>query len=172
MSPSGPPDFEDVVLPHLDAGHNLARWLVRDPALAQDVVQDASVRALSYFATYRGGDARAWWLRIVRNAAYTAIAARQRAGADRLDDTRAHTLADPAPNPEAAANNSERTGRMNAALAALPAEWRECLVLRELETLSYKDIAGITGVPIGTVMSRLFRARKALDAAGLKETQP
>ena len=172
MSPSGPPDFSQAVLPHLDAAHNLARWLVRDPALAEDVVQDATLRALSYFSTYRGGDPKAWLLRIVRNTAYTALAAARRTGTDSLDDAPALQVADRAPDPEEALTERQRADRLDAALAALPVELRECLVLRELEDLSYKDIAGITGVPIGTVMSRLWRARNALDAGRRKETHP
>src|ERR1700761_2670214 len=101
-------EFERVVLPHLDAAYNLARWLVRDPTLAEDVVQDAVLRALSYFGSYRGGDGRAWLLRIVRNAAYGALAARRRSGAASLDDvgltgdgeSMAMQVTDPADDPE------------------------------------------------------------------------
>jgi len=133
-------------------------------------VQDAAVRALGYFASYRGGDARAWLLRIVRNVAYGALAARNRNGTMSLDGAgpdadEAHPalqVADPARDPEAALTHCEGLTRLGRALAALPAELRECLVLRELEELSYKEIGHVTGVPIGTVMSRLWRARRAL----------
>jgi RNA polymerase sigma factor (sigma-70 family) len=170
MTLPGPEDFEQVVLPHLNAAHNLARWLVGDATLAEDVVQDAVLRALSYFGSYRGGDGRAWLLRIVRNAAYGALAARRRSGAASLDDvgltgdgeSMAMQVTDPADDPEAALVRREGFARLDRALAALPAELRECLVLRELEELSYKEVAHITGVPIGTVMSRLWRARQAL----------
>lgn len=160
--------FEQVVLPHLSAAYNLARWLVRDPTLAEDVVQDATLRALGYFSSYRGGDGRAWLLRIVRNAAYTAISANNRdrtstleeAGPDR--EPVALQVADPADDPEAALSRRQDFGKLDRAVAALPVELRECLVLRELEELSYKEVAQVTGLPIGTVMSRLWRARRAL----------
>jgi RNA polymerase sigma factor (sigma-70 family) len=176
MTLPGPGDFEQVVLPHLNAAHNLARWLVGDATLAEDVVQDAALRALSYFGSYRGGDGRAWLLRIVRNAAYGALAARRRSGAASLDDagltadgeSTARQIADPADDPEAALVRREGFARLDQALAALPAELRECLVLRELEELSYKEVAHVTGVPIGTVMSRLWRARQALMGSQAK----
>jgi RNA polymerase sigma-70 factor (ECF subfamily) len=154
--------FEQIVLPHLDAAYNLARWLVRDPSLAEDVVQDAAVRALSYFASYKGGDARSWLLRIVRNAAYTAMGAQRHTTS--LDDGEKPgiEIADSADDPEAALGRRQSFARLDDALAALPPELRECLVLHELEELSYKQVAHITGVPIGTVMSRLWRARRAL----------
>ncbi|MDR3531613.1 MAG: sigma-70 family RNA polymerase sigma factor [Rhodopila sp.] len=163
-------DFEQIVLPHLNAAYNLARWLVADAALAEDVVQDAALRALSYFHSYNGGDARAWLLRIVRNVAYGVLAARRRGGTTSLDDTGVTAdgesmvmqVADPADDPEATLVRCEGFARLDQALAALPAELRECIVLHELEELSYKEVAHITGVPIGTVMSRLWRARRAL----------
>ncbi len=163
--------FEQIVLPHLDAAYNLARWLVRDASLAEDVVQDAAVRALSYFASYKGGDARSWLLRIVRNAAYTAMAARRQGATTSLDDGEHPGLeiVDTADDPEAALGRVQGLACLEDALAALPPELRECLVLRELEELSYKQVAEITGAPIGTVMSRLWRARRALtgrQAAG------
>lgn len=161
-------DFERVVLPHLDAAYNLARWLVDDATLAQDIVQDAVMRALGYFGSFRGGDARAWLLRIVRNTAYTALAARNRGGTASLDavgrdgEATALQVHDPADDPEAALARSEGAAQLDRALAALPLELRECLVLRELQELSYKEISHVTGVPIGTVMSRLWRARQVL----------
>ena len=173
----GTADFEQTVLPHLDAAYNLARWLVGDATLAQDVVQDAAMRALGYFGSFRGGDARAWLLRIVRNAAYTALAARKRCGAASLHDAGpdgdapALQVHDPADDPETALARREGMAQLGRSLAALPMELRECLVLRELQELSYKEIGHITGVPIGTVMSRLWRARQVLmhgDAEGEK----
>ncbi|HYZ63681.1 MAG TPA: sigma-70 family RNA polymerase sigma factor [Acetobacteraceae bacterium] len=151
--------FEAVVLPHLDAAYNLARWLVRDPSLAQDVVQDATLRGLTGFRGFRGGDGRAWLLRIVRNVAYDMLASR---AAPAGDETEAADVPDPADTPEAALLRRESLDQLAGALAALPLELRECLVLRELEELSYKEIAQVTGQPIGTVMSRLWRARQAL----------
>ena len=170
-------DFERLVLPHLDAAHNLARWLVRDVTIAEDVVQDAAMRALSYFGSYRGGDARAWLLRIVRNTAYDALSARKRIAAASLDhpgladERRALQVPDDADDPEMALSGRERSAGLAVALAALPVELRECLVLHELEELSYKDIAHVTGVPIGTVMSRLWRARQALMHGRLEREQ-
>jgi RNA polymerase sigma-70 factor (ECF subfamily) len=160
------PGFEQVVLPHLDAAYNLARWLVRDPSLAEDIVQDAVLRALQYFASFRGDSGgRAWLLQIVRNAAYAAIKAR-RLGVDvpleSDDGEAAMALPDPGPGPEALLAQRQDLQLLDAALAALPIDLRECLILCELEQLSYKDIARVTGVPIGTVMSRLWRARQAL----------
>jgi RNA polymerase sigma factor (sigma-70 family) len=156
-----PAGFGRLVLPHLDSAHNLARWLVRDPSLAEDVVQEAVLRALSYFASFRGGDARAWLMRIVRNVAYDALAS-GRAGAPCADDQQALDVPDPADDPEVALDRSQQIESLDRALAALPVELRECLVLRELEELSYRQIAEVTGVPVGTVMSRLWRARRAI----------
>jgi RNA polymerase sigma-70 factor (ECF subfamily) len=176
--------FERAVLPHLDGAHNLARWLVRDATLAEDVVQDAVVRALNYFASFRGDDARAWLMRIVRNTAYGALTARRQrretsrdgfAGieSDGFGDAPlALDHPDPADDPEAALTRRQRLDCMENALAALPIELRECLVLRELEELSYKEIAQVTEVPVGTVMSRLWRARQTLaDMGRLKEVR-
>jgi RNA polymerase sigma-70 factor (ECF subfamily) len=172
-------EFERLVLPHLDAAHNLARWLVRDAALAEDIVQDTALRAVSYFASYRGGDPRAWLLRILRNTAYDALAARKRGETTSLDgdaetdgEHPALGVPDPADDPEAALLRREGMARLDDALAALPVELRECLVLRELEELSYKEIAQVTGLPVGTVMSRLWRARQALMGGRLEGETP
>lgn len=163
--------FETQILPHLDAAYNLARWLVRDASLAEDVVQEASLRALTYIGSFAGGDPRAWLLRITRNAAYDAIAKRDRLsagcgssrpGASDEEEDPLERVADPSDDPEAALAHRQDQALLEAAIAALPADLRECLVLRELEALSYKEIAHVTGVPIGTVMSRLHRARQAL----------
>lgn len=161
------PRFEQAILPHLDAAYNLARWLVRDPAAAEDIVQEACLRALQYFASFSGGDGRAWLLQIVRNVAVTTLAGRM-APSVSMDDDMVLELPDPSDNPEQA--NSARQGRelLARALAALPDELRECLVLREFEELSYKEIAEVVGVPMGTVMSRLWRARQALLGSGME----
>jgi RNA polymerase sigma factor (sigma-70 family) len=153
--------YDGVVLPHLDSAYSLARWLTRDAVLAQDVVQDAALRALRYFGSFRGGDPRAWFMQIVRNAAHGALAARGQLVAELPDND---VRADPADDPEAALVRREDRDDLARALSALPLDLRECLVLRELEELSYKQIAEITGAPIGTVMSRLWRARQLLLA--------
>jgi RNA polymerase sigma-70 factor (ECF subfamily) len=164
-------DFERVALPHLDAAYNLARWLVQDASLAEDVVQDAVLRAWRYFASFRGGCSRAWLLQIVRNTAYSSIKARRRgrevslSSATRTVDDEEGVdwdLEDPRPGPDAMLAQRRQIAAVDEALKALPASLRECLILREVEMLSYKHIARITGVPIGTVMSRLSRARQAL----------
>jgi RNA polymerase sigma-70 factor (ECF subfamily) len=170
-------NFEQVVLPHLDSAYNVARWLMRDATLAEDAVQDAVLRALTYFNSYKGGNPRAWFLRIVRNVVYGVLAAQRRGGMTSLDDAgrttdgepRAMDIADPADDPEVTLSRAEGFARLDQALAALPAELRECLVLHELEEFSYKDVAHITGVPIGTVMSRLWRARQVLMRSQDKE---
>jgi len=162
------PSFAKLALPHLDAAYNLARWLLRDPVAAEDVVQDAMLRGLTYFASFRGTNPRAWLLQIVRNAAHDRLAAAARAREVPLviqheeDDIAVNEPADPADDPETALSRRQDRAALAAALAALPVELRECLVLREVEEMSYRDIAQVTGVPVGTVMSRLWRARQAL----------
>lgn len=169
--------FEQIILPHLNSAYNVARWLMQDATAAEDVVQDAVLRALTYFTSYRGGDPRAWFLRIVRNVAYAVLAAQRRSGITSLDDaglsgdgeTTTMEIVDQADDPEMTLACSERLACLDQALAALPAELRECLVLHELEEFSYKEVADITGVPIGTVMSRLWRARQVLMRSQDKE---
>jgi RNA polymerase sigma-70 factor (ECF subfamily) len=148
--------FTRSIVPHLPAAYRLARWLLRDPAIAEDVVQDAMERAWRYIATFRGDNERAWLLRIVRNQAME-----QRAKSrpmEELNDDMAAAL----PSPEDDALHAQGTLALNDALAALPAPLRECIVLRELEECSYREMAEILGIPIGTVMSRLWAARRAL----------
>lgn len=165
--PSGADDarsarFEAQVVPYLDAAYNLAHWLAHNPADAQDVVQEAMLRALRYFDSFHGGDARVWLLAIVRNTFYT-LRSRQPHDAlhDELDDD-AHPLVDTGPSPETLTLLAVDVSALQAALERLPAPLREILVLRELEECSYKEIATITGQKIGTVMSRLARARERL----------
>jgi RNA polymerase sigma-70 factor (ECF subfamily) len=154
--------FEQVVLPHLDDAYTLARYLVGDEHDAQDVVQDASLRALRFFGGYTGGDSRAWLLAIVRNCAHDWHRRRRtdRAMVD-VDETTSPALVSADATDTRAIERSER-GRVTRAVEALPIEYREVIVLREVEELSYKEISNVVGVPIGTVMSRLARARKRL----------
>jgi RNA polymerase sigma-70 factor (ECF subfamily) len=151
--------FEAQVLPHLDAAYNLARWLTRDPHDAEDVVQEACMRALRYFQSLREGGARAWFLTIVRHASYDWIERhRDRDGGDAEVEVAADAESEPA-------QVVERRGDSRAlaqAIAALELPYREVIVLRELEELSYKEIANVAAIPIGTVMSRLARARALL----------
>ena len=151
--------FEAQALPHLDAAYNLARWLSRSPTDADDIVQDAMLRAFRAFDGFRGGDIKAWLLTIVRNCWLSAGKSTKRRGHTSLDD---HELTAPEDDPEAAAIQTGTKRRLDAMIAQLPEEFREVLVLREMEDLSYREIADITGVPIGTVMSRLARARATL----------
>jgi RNA polymerase sigma-70 factor (ECF subfamily) len=154
--------FERAVLPHLDAAYNLARHLLRDAHEAEDAVQDACVRALRHFAAYRGDNDRAWLLMIVRRACYTRRERdRIRAFDAPFDDERHSPADDPPPAREALERHGERL-ELRRALERLPAPLREVLVLREIEELSYKEISAIVRVPIGTVMSRLSRARERL----------
>jgi RNA polymerase sigma-70 factor (ECF subfamily) len=157
--------FEECILPHLDSAYNLARWLTRDRAVAEDIVQDACVRALQYFASHRGEDSRAWLLRIVRNTAFSRFKQERRRGIYLVWDTSGDSwssVADPEAGPEATVALRQEYASVEAALLALPPNLRECLILRNLEELSYQEIAVITAVPVGTVMSRLFRARERL----------
>jgi len=155
--------FEETVLPHLDAAFNYARWLTRNDVEAEEVVQDASVRALRFFSNLRGNDARAWLLAIVRNA-YYARGPRRIEPFTELPADHEALLADEGLGPEALTLQQETVGHVRDAIEQLPVEFREAVVLRELEGLAYKDIAEVTGVPIGTVMSRLSRARDRLLA--------
>jgi len=157
--------FEETILRHLDAAYNLASWLLKSPTDAEDVVQDACTRAFRFFDSFRGGDARAWLLTIVRRTAYDTLRGRERPVAE-LD-----TVVDPEPGPEEIALHHIDAARIRAAIEALPVEYREVVVLRELEGLPYKDISDIAGVPLGTVMSRLSRARRRLQAALLEEAR-
>jgi RNA polymerase sigma-70 factor (ECF subfamily) len=150
--------FEQTVLPHLDAAYNLARWLTRNDHDADDVLQEAMLRAYRHFGGLRG-EARPWLLAVVRNACWSWLQANRPADVESLDDEVAD---DSLPGPEAALARTLDRRRLNEAIAALPVQFREVLVLRELEDLSYRDIARVAGIPIGTVMSRLARARRLL----------
>jgi RNA polymerase sigma-70 factor (ECF subfamily) len=154
--------FEQTILPHDEAAYNLARWLTGNDHDARDVVQEAYLRAYQFFSGFRGGDGRAWLLAIVRNTCYTWLERnRGREGAVSFDEE-AHGAVTPPDGPEASALRQEDVGSLRRALDELPPEFREAIVLRELEGLSYKEIAAVVGVPLGTVMSRLARARERL----------
>lgn len=155
--------FEQVVMPHLSAAYNLARWLTKNDHDAEDVMQEAFLRAFKFFGGYRGGESRAWLLSIVRHTGYTWLR-RNRANelTTVLDEETDHPAAG-GPNPEALLLQRANQQTLKTAMEELPVEFREALILRELEGLAYKEIAEIAGVPIGTVMSRLARARRRLQ---------
>ena len=167
-SPAALSRFEQLVLPQLDAAYNLARWLTRNASDAEDVVQDACERALKYVGGFHGGEAKAWFLTIVRHAAYDWVGRNRPAeliddGADALERA-ADTVQ---PTPEQAALRQASGTALFEAIAALPLGYREVLILRELEEMSYRDIARVVDIPIGTVMSRLARARALLQRSPL-----
>jgi RNA polymerase sigma-70 factor (ECF subfamily) len=168
LEPSELERFEAVVLPHLDAAYGLARYLTRDAADADDVVQDALLRALRYFGSFRGegpGQSRAWVLAIVRNMAYTWRRRRRIDTSAEAFDEAVHSESAAGDHPAADLARQDSRETLAQALERLPGELREVIVLREIEGLSYKEIAEVADVPIGTVMSRLSRARKRLQAA-------
>ena len=156
--------FEQAVLPHLAAAYNLARWLTRDEHDAEDVVQDAYVRALTFFDSFHGGNSRAWLLTIVRHTCYTWLQRHRGHELATVFDEELHSGAREASNPETLLLHHADQQLLRQALETLPVELQEVVVLRELEGLSYKEIAGIADLPLGTVMSRLSRARQRLQA--------
>ena len=151
------------LLNHLDAAYNLARWLTHNEHDAEDIVQDAYLRAIRHYGTFQGGEGKAWLLKIVRNRCYDAM--RHKGTHERTApfDEQLHNVGHATLDPEASLLQQERAGLLRRALAELPTELREVLVLRELEQLSYSEIAGIAKIPVGTVMSRLSRGRKRLQ---------
>ncbi|HJR10395.1 MAG TPA: sigma-70 family RNA polymerase sigma factor [Rhodanobacteraceae bacterium] len=159
---SGGATFESEVMRHLDAAHNLARWLARNDQDAEDVVQEAVLRAYRFFGGFRGGDARVWLLAIVRNTFYTQRSQSPAAGSVDEFDEAIHGGED-GDDPQSVLLRAADAQSLHAALERLPPEFREVLVLRELEECSYKEIASITRLKIGTVMSRLARARARLE---------
>ena len=171
--------FRLTVLPHLDAAYNLACYLTRDPLLSEDIVQDAFLRAFRAFEDLRGGSAKPWLLAIVRNCCRTTMSERARSGITTIQEgalsaeqaRMVEERADELPDPEQDFIRREGINQARALLHALPEPFREALVLREIEELSYKEIAEATGVAIGTVMSRLSRARMMMaDAASIHGT--
>jgi RNA polymerase sigma-70 factor (ECF subfamily) len=154
--------FEEVVLVHLDAAYNLARWLVRNGPEAEDLVQDSVLRAWKSFGAFRGGDGRGWLLTIVRNTCYSWLRANRQTDLVEFNEE-VHGADGDALEAERLMVESARKRTLQQALEGLPAEFREVIVLRELEELSYKEISDIAGVPVGTVMSRLARGRARLQ---------
>lgn len=157
--------FEQTVLPHLDAAYNLARWLTRNDHDAEDVVQEAYLRAFQYFEGFYGTDGRGWLLTIVRNTYYTWLRRNRAEEILTSFDEELHSDHDASANPEEILLEKIDRQHLQEALEEMPVEFREALVLRELEGLSYKEIASISGVPVGTVMSRLARARDRLKGS-------
>lgn len=160
--------FEAAALPHLDAAYNLARWLLRDDHNAQDAVQEAYLRAFRFFDGFRGGDARPWLLGIVRNTCYTWLKDKGQLGEqvefdeERDSDTSDSALSHAGANPEHLLLRKLEKERIDEAIKGLPPAFREVVILRELEGLSYEEIAQVAAIPLGTVMSRLARARAML----------
>ncbi|MGE5616477.1 MAG: sigma-70 family RNA polymerase sigma factor [Bacillota bacterium] len=165
--------FERSVLPHLDAAYNLARWLTRNDHDAEDVVQEAFLRAMRYFGSLKGSETRPWLLAIVRNTGYTWLEKNRPAELVAFDETgplaaeieTASQASAPEANPEVILLQSANRKLVNQALEELPLAFREAIVMREIEDLSYKEIASIAGIPMGTVMSRLARGRELLKRA-------
>ena len=156
--------FETSVLPHLDAAYNLARWLTRNDQDAEDVVQESFMRALRYFDAMKGPDARPWVLGIVRNTCYTWLEKNRPADLVPLDDVEA-LVADAGATPEVILLQSANRKLVNQALEDLPVGYREVIVMREIEDMSYKEISAVAGIPMGTVMSRLSRGRELLKVS-------
>ena len=167
--------FEAQALPHLDAAYNLARWLTRSPTDAEDVVQEAMLRAFRGFDGLRGGDVKAWLFTILRNCHLTALAQRERRGFVPLpadgEPEYGTAMVSAAPGPESASIRRDEERSLERLLGDLSPEHREVLILREIEELDYRDIAAVTQAPIGTVMSRLARARAALRARWSMSTE-
>jgi RNA polymerase sigma-70 factor (ECF subfamily) len=154
--------FEQAILPHLNAAYNLARWLTKDDHAAEDVVQEAYYRAARYFGSFRGGDGRAWLLGVVRRTSFDWMASRSGPVALMLDQD-VHDREDELSNPAFLAIRRDEQERVRTALEELPPQLREVIVLRELEGMSYQEIAAVVEIPIGTVMSRLSRGRRQLQ---------
>jgi RNA polymerase sigma-70 factor (ECF subfamily) len=160
---AGATRFDQAVLPQLDAAYNLARWLTRNGTDAEDVVQEACERALKYFSAFRGGDAKAWFLTIVRHTCYDWLRRNRPSEVVPGDGQALEDAPDPGGTPEQIVARNASAAALNEAIAALPLGYREVLILRELEELPYKEIARVVDIPIGTVMSRLARARGMLQ---------
>jgi RNA polymerase sigma-70 factor, ECF subfamily len=162
MDPTELKRFERTFLPHMSAAYNLARWLTRNDQDAEDVVQEAYLRAVRFFGGFRGDNSKAWFLTIVRNAAHSWLQRSRAQGPSTPFDAETHDVEDMRPGPEMEMLQTATRQELLEALESLPLEFREALVLRELEGLSYKEIAEVSSLPIGTVMSRLTRGRQKL----------
>jgi RNA polymerase sigma-70 factor, ECF subfamily len=155
--------FKLLLEPHLDAAYNYARWLARNDQDAQDITHDAVLRALEYFDTFRGEQIRPWLLRIVRNTFFTWMKKNRPVERVELFDEEAHDAAEPEMDPQALVLGNADRRELAAAIESLPRKYRESIILREIEDLSYKELAALLDIPIGTVMSRLAGARKRLE---------
>jgi RNA polymerase sigma-70 factor (ECF subfamily) len=160
-------DFDEVILPHLEAGRRLAKWLLRDHDDVDDVIQDASLRAFRYFATFTGGNPRAWFLRIVRNTCVDWHTRRFRPPTDEFDEE-SHSHLTPSPTPETLLLQTDDAMLIEGAMGRLSDRARRLLILREYEGLSYRELADAMDIPIGTVMSGLARARDMFRIALLE----
>jgi len=169
------PEFEQVFLPHLDAAYNLARWLLRNDQDAEDAVQEAYLRAYKAFSRFRGGDGKAWFMTILRNVCYTTLKKSRSHETPEPFDEEIHQAAGQSDVREAFRQKANAES-LHQALEKLPDEFREIIVLHDLEGLAYKQIAAVIGIPIGTVMSRLARARGRLRAeivaSNVKQSSP
>ena len=162
MTPANYAKFEESTLPHLNAAYNLARWIMGNQADAEDAVQEAYLRALRYFDSFRGGDGRGWLLTIVRNTSYTLLKRNRAADLTTTFDEEIHASDRESVSPAAILEHAEDAELMKNAMNGLPAEFREILTLRHQEELSYQEIGEMLKIPVGTVMSRLARARAKL----------
>jgi RNA polymerase sigma-70 factor, ECF subfamily len=165
VDPSAAARFEETVLPHLDAAYTLARYLLRNDHDAEDVVQDAYLRAVRHFGGYRGGNARAWLLTIVRHTCYSWLQRHKVDARTTEFDETVHGETRTADDPEAEMLRGALGEALNQALDGLPVEFREVVILRDVQGLSYAEVAEVVGIPVGTVMSRLSRARQRLQRA-------
>jgi RNA polymerase sigma factor (sigma-70 family) len=154
--------FEDLALPHLDAVHNFARWLMRNDDEAQEVVQETFLRALRYFDSYRGSDAKAWLFAILRNTCLTWRSRKRQTGATEAFDEGTHSPQTVMRDQEQQMIDASQIVTLRHCIEMLPLEYREVLIMRELEEMSYRQISEVMAVPVGTVMSRLSRARRRL----------
>jgi RNA polymerase sigma factor (sigma-70 family) len=155
--------FEQIILPYLDDAYNLARWMTRNPEDAKDIVQESLIRAFRYFEGYHGGSAKAWLLTIVRNTGYTWLRQHRAHESNTVLEEAALDVPEQSPGPDTQMAQSANQELLRKALEKIPLEFREIVILRDLEGFSYKEMVAITGLPIGTVMSRLSRARNRLQ---------